>query len=259
MGEDGEDAFAPVGRCKLIGFKYLCALKKIRTFMKWKNFLYFSTGERRVLALLLLLTSVSAVLISQINKKVKSATPQMIVRPENAPRPMLVDTTVPPPREPDVVAAERPAPKSEAGYERRRKYPAGTKVELNTADTASLKMVPQIGSFYAKKIVELRDNLGGFYSVEQLREVYRMDEDRFAALRDWFYADTSFIAPLFINYLPMDSMAKHPYISSAQALAICSLRRGEPLEGWDKLCKAGAFTDSERERLKAYCSFFFKK
>lgn len=184
----------------------------------------------------------------------------MIVRPDNAPRPMAVDTSQPPPREPDIRASDGPAPrKGSPGYERRQKYPAGTKVELNTADTASLKMVPGIASFYARKIAELRDNLGGFYTVDQLMEVYRMDEERFAALRDWFYVDASFIAPLFINYLQMDSMSRHPYVSRAQAMAICSLRRSRPLEGWDRLCAAGVFTDEERERLKAYFSFYFKK
>ncbi|MDR2495607.1 MAG: helix-hairpin-helix domain-containing protein [Tannerellaceae bacterium] len=230
--------------------------------MSWKNLFYFSKGERRTLALLLLLISIGAALISQVGNKTGTAKPQIIVRPDNTPKAMLADTSLPPPAEPDLGSrpkAEASTSQTAEAYARQSKYPKGTKVEINTADTASLKMVPGIASFYARMIAECRDRLGGFYSVEQLREVYKMSEERYLALKDWFYADTLFVAPLFVNYLPMDSLAKHPYVSSAQALAICSLRRREPLRNWDRLTAAGLFTAKDRERLKAYFSFFLKE
>ena len=51
------------------------------------------------------------------------------------------------------------------------KYPEGTVIDLNQADTASLKRIPGIGSGLARMIVAYRNRLGGFYSVSQLQEI----------------------------------------------------------------------------------------
>ena len=48
---------------------------------------------------------------------------------------------------------------------RQEKFPEGIRVELNTADTATLKKIPGIGSYYARRIVDYRNRLGGFVSV----------------------------------------------------------------------------------------------
>ncbi|MDR2497984.1 MAG: helix-hairpin-helix domain-containing protein [Tannerellaceae bacterium] len=228
----------------------------------WKNLLYFSKGERRALSLITLLISIGALILSQVGHKTSPNKPQMIVRPDNAPKAIYADTSMPPPADPALNQQPKRATttaKAAESYAKQMKYPKGTKVEINTADTTSLKMIPGIASFYAKMIADLRDRMGGFYSVEQLMEVYKMNAERYDALKDWFYVDSAFIAPLFVNYLPMDSLAKHPYVSSAQALAICSLRRREPLRDWDRLTSTGAFTTKDKERLQAYFSFYLKE
>ena len=47
----------------------------------------------------------------------------------------------------------------------------GQTIELNRADTTALKRIPGIGSYYARKIVQHRDKLGGFVSIAQLEEL----------------------------------------------------------------------------------------
>jgi competence ComEA-like helix-hairpin-helix protein len=143
-----------------------------------------------------------------------------------------------------------------APFTRTEKFPAGTLVELNTADTTTLKKVPGIGSAFAGRIVKYRVLLGGFYSVEQLREVYGIDEERYLALQNWFYADTSFIAKLPVNLLPSDSLAKHPYITYRQARVLWQQRRRDGrLNSWENLRLLEEFTETDRERLSAYLSF----
>ncbi len=57
------------------------------------------------------------------------------------------------------------------------KYPEGTLVDLNEADTTELKKIPGIGSGIARMIVAYRKRLGGFYDMAQLKEVNYVDED----------------------------------------------------------------------------------
>ena len=81
-------------------------------------------------------------------------------------------------------------------------------------------MVPGIGSVFAKRIIKYRDLLGGFYSVEQLGEVYGIDEERYEAMKSWFSVDPSVISHLFVNQLSAKELASHPYVSYKQARII---------------------------------------
>ena len=77
-----------------------------------------------------------------------------------------------------------------------RKYPSGTIVSLNLADTTELKHIPGIGSSIARLIVNYRSRLGGFYRIEQLEEIH-LD---YRQLNDWFSIDTTYIR--HINLTP---------------------------------------------------------
>jgi DNA uptake protein ComE-like DNA-binding protein len=230
--------------------------------MKWKDLLYFSKGERRALTLLLFLVSISGVLLVINDRVTQEDEPrqeaQYIVNPANAPVPMQVDSAerLPERRVQRERVAAVVSPKQRASYPRTEKFPAGTKVELNTADTLTLKKVPGIGSVFARRIVKYRALLGGFYTVDQLRELYGMDEERYLALQTWFYTDTTFIAKLPVNFLPADSLAKHPYLNYRQARTLYQLRRQKGrLAGWENLNLLEEFTEADKERLVAYLAF----
>ena len=235
--------------------------------MNWRDLFYFSKGERRALILLLCLVAIAAILLIS-NETTKNegvvADTQYIVDPGNAPIPFRVDSTKetaisntkekkasPGYRKKDVYMKKR-----DSAFSRTEKFPAGTIVELNTADTLTLKKIPGIGSGYSRRIVKYRNLLGGFYSVAQLREVYGIEEELYQSLCNWFHVDTAFIAKLPVNYLPQDSLAKHPYINYKQAKAIIIIRKQKGrLSGWENLQLLEEFTGTDEERLRAYLAF----
>ncbi|MDR2119163.1 MAG: helix-hairpin-helix domain-containing protein [Tannerellaceae bacterium] len=229
--------------------------------MDWRDLLYFSNNERKALTLLFLLIVAGGVALFVSDKYRKhglaEAEPLYIVQPENAPLPVQPDTTSPA-VSPQLSPRKSPRSRTpqQAAFPRNEKFPAGSIVELNTADTATLKKVPGIGSVFAGRIVKYRALLGGFYSVEQLREVYGIDEERYLSLQKWFHVDTSFIAKLPVNHLASDTLAKHPYISYRQARIIGQLcRQKGRLDGWENLRLLEEFTEADRARLFAYLSF----
>ncbi|WP_368323117.1 ComEA family DNA-binding protein, partial [Parabacteroides distasonis] len=141
-------------------------------------------------------------------------------------------------------------------YPQAEKWPQGTVVELNSADTTALKMVPGIGSVFAKRIIKYRDLLGGFYSVEQLGEVYGIDEERYEAMKSWFSVDPSVISHLFVNQLSAKELASHPYVSYKQARIIEKMiRKKGKLQGWEDLSLLEEFPEHEQQRLRYYLSF----
>ena len=135
------------------------------------------------------------------------------------------------------------------------KFSAGTMIELNEADTLTLKKIPGIGSTFARRIVSYRELLGGFYTVEQLAEVYGIDEERYNALHTWFKVDTTCIQPLRVNQLSFKELLRHPYLNTSQVRQIERLRRKAPLQSWNDLILLEEFSAIDRQRLRPYLSF----
>lgn len=137
-----------------------------------------------------------------------------------------------------------------------KKLKPGTIVELNAADTTLLKRVPGIGTVFANRIIKFRKLLRGFYSVEQLREVYGIDNDRFKTLKPWFSVDSSLIQKIRVNYILKDKLKYHPYLNYKQKNAIqYLLQNQEKINNWEELLMMDEFTENKDYRLKPYLSF----
>lgn len=137
--------------------------------------------------------------------------------------------------------------------ERRQfKYPEGTLVDVNVADTAELKKIPGIGSGIAKAIVSYRSRLGGFCSLEQLEEVDYVTP----SLLKWFKLETFSVHKLEINHMSLDKLRSHPYINFYQARVIVEHRRKKgPIKSLSQLALYEEFTEKDLKRLSAYISF----
>jgi competence ComEA-like helix-hairpin-helix protein len=94
-------------------------------------------------------------------------------------------------------------------------------VELNTASAEDLDKLPLIGFSRAERIIKYREALGGFYSKEQLREVYGIDSTCFAAIRNRVRADPQLIRHTNIN---SDSL-RHPYLPYKLVKVILAYRK----------------------------------
>ena len=132
------------------------------------------------------------------------------------------------------------------------KYPEGTLVDVNTADTTELKKIPGIGSGIARRIVASRNRLGGFYTLDQLNEVEFVTAD----LLKWFKLEGDSVRKLPINRVGLDKLRAHPYINFYQAKVIVEYRRkkGE-IKSLSQLALYEEFTEKDFKRLSAYISF----
>ena len=132
------------------------------------------------------------------------------------------------------------------------KYSAGTKVDVNVADTIELKKIPGIGSVIARNIVTFRQRLGGFYDLEQLLEVRFFTPD----LLKWFVLGETSVKKMRINHDSLDKLRAHPYMNFYQAKVIVEHRkkRGE-IKSLSQLSLYEEFTEKDLMRLSAYFSF----
>ena len=100
-----------------------------------------------------------------------------------------------------------------------------------------------------------RELLGGFYTVEQLAEVYGIDEERYNSLSPWFKVDTTRIRPLRVNQLSYKELLRHPYLNASQLRQLDRLRRKAPLQRWNDFILLEEFSTVDYQRLRPYLSF----
>ncbi len=133
-----------------------------------------------------------------------------------------------------------------------RKYPAGTIIELNQADTTELKKIPGVGSVIARMIVKYRTRLGGYYSVSQLKDI-RLRAD---LLEPWFSVDTTAIRRINLNKGGTAFLRRHPYINFYQARAIVEWRKEHgPLKDLTPFEQHPDFTKEDLEKLGHYVCY----
>ncbi len=144
--------------------------------------------------------------------------------------------------------------RSEATNSRPAKYTNGEVVlDINTCDTTELQRIPDIGSYRARQIVSYREQLGGFVSVAQLREIPNLP----AGLETWFsVGEGEEPDKINLNKATFQALNRHPYISYEQAREVVNYRRqyGD-LKSLGDLRLSPHFTPADFKRLAPYVAF----
>lgn len=131
-----------------------------------------------------------------------------------------------------------------------------TILELNTADTTQLQMLRGIGRWTAVQIVRYRQQLGGYYSPIQLREIPHINQQMLDTVLSRFTADTTLIKTLPVNRISVAQLQRHPYLSFTQAKTIYELRRNRiTLHSLSDLHNIPSLPDSTISRISHYLSF----
>lgn len=97
-------------------------------------------------------------------------------------------------------------------------------VELNTADSLQLLNIRGIGPAFASRIIRFRNRLGGFYSKNQLLEVYGIDSLKYVQLKDLVEVNAGLINKINLNSFTFDEIKRHPYLTFKQMNAVIKYR-----------------------------------
>jgi competence ComEA-like helix-hairpin-helix protein len=134
----------------------------------------------------------------------------------------------------------------------RRKQQA---IDINTADSAAWVALNGIGPGFAKRIMAYREKLGGFYQVDQLKEVYGLDSLWVKENKALLKVGAGVYRFLAINQVEWKDF-KHPYLPYGQSKVVLAYRKQHGvLKDFEALEKIQLLDLVAWKRLKPYLSF----
>ncbi len=138
----------------------------------------------------------------------------------------------------------------ESGGRRKRQA-----IDINTADSAAWVALNGIGPGFAKRIMTYREKLGGFYQVDQLKEVYGLDSLWVKENKALLKVGGGVYRFLAVNQVEWKDF-KHPYLPYGQSKVVLAYRKQHGvLKDFEALEKIHLLDLVAWKRLKPYLSF----
>ncbi|MFI3298882.1 MAG: helix-hairpin-helix domain-containing protein [Rikenellaceae bacterium] len=126
-------------------------------------------------------------------------------------------------------------------------------VELNSATFEELDKVYGIGEVFASRILDYRKELGGYYSIEQLREIKGIDDKVFTRISRNFRVDTLAISKININFATRKALLSHPYFTASMVKRIEDAKmRGGYFTSTEQIIEQDILLKSEALRVAPY-------
>ena len=128
-------------------------------------------------------------------------------------------------------------------------------IDINTADTASFISLPGIGSKLATRIINFRNKLGGFYSINQVGETYGVPDSTFQKIKGYLKLETATVRKININKATVDELKVHPYIKWNIASPIVAYRNEHgSFSSVEDIKKIMLITDDVFKKIAPYLS-----
>jgi competence ComEA-like helix-hairpin-helix protein len=128
-------------------------------------------------------------------------------------------------------------------------------IDINTADSAAWVALNGIGPGFAKRIMTYREKLGGFYQVDQLKEVYGLDSLWVKENKALLKVGAGVYRFLAINQVEWKDF-RHPYLPYGQSKVILAYRKQHGvLKDFEALEKIQLLDLAAWRRLRPYLSF----
>ena len=126
-------------------------------------------------------------------------------------------------------------------------------VELNSADTFDLQQLRGIGPGFARRIVNYRDRLRGYYDKKQVLEVFGMDTSRYRMIEKNLLVNRDSIHPIDLNTVTFKELLRHPYFPFPVTKNIMIYRqKNKNFKSIDELKKIEGVNDSIFRRMIIY-------
>lgn len=128
-------------------------------------------------------------------------------------------------------------------------------LEINTATIESLDKLKGVGPYWAGKLLKYRDALGGYRSVDQIKEIWGINDSLSIQIISQITCN-GIIQKLKVNAISYEILSEHPYINGKQAkIMINYIKQHGSLTSVKDLESTFAFKVEELQKLEPYIQF----
>jgi DNA uptake protein ComE-like DNA-binding protein len=129
-------------------------------------------------------------------------------------------------------------------------------VEINSADSAALVSIRGIGPFFAKKMIKMRQRLGGFSSAGQLTECNILPDSVFQKISPFITVDDSKMEKIPLNQASYKTLIQHPYFDENLVKVILNYRENHgPFTSPQQLKNIKILNKEKYEKIIKHFSF----
>ena len=130
-------------------------------------------------------------------------------------------------------------------------------IDVNKADSADFEKLPGIGEKLSTRIVKYRERIGGYIMVEQLKEIYGLQDSNFLKFKHLLIIQKEFIPnKIFINKSAYSDLRKHPYIGHVFAKSVLAyIKMHGSIKDENELLSIGSIKNDEVLKVLPYLDF----
>jgi competence protein ComEA len=126
-------------------------------------------------------------------------------------------------------------------------------IDLNSADSISLLEIRGIGPYFAGRIINYRNRLGGFLNISQLMEIKGMDTVRLVEIKNQVKIDSISVVRINLNTASIKDLKRHPYISPRLAESLMKYKQfSGTIKNINEILDNRLIGENEFDKLKPY-------
>lgn len=130
-----------------------------------------------------------------------------------------------------------------------------TKIDINSADSAMLESLYGIGATLASRIINFRNQSGGFFTKEQLLDVYGLKPETYEKVKDYVEVSEPNITLISVNTATEEMLAINPYFRYKIAKVLVNYRTAHgPYQSLEAIKNCGLIDDVLFEKVRPYLS-----
>ncbi len=128
-------------------------------------------------------------------------------------------------------------------------------IDINHAPKEDWVLLNGIGDKLADRIIQYRDQLGGFHSVDQLKEVWGLKEETFNTIQSHCFITTYSLKKIPINLADNNELYQHPYIRKLASSIIDYRKKHGIFNSAEDFKRSGLVDETLYVKLVPYLSF----
>jgi len=125
-------------------------------------------------------------------------------------------------------------------------------LDINSASASDFEKIPGIGPYFAARMVQYREQLGGYMGKEQLLEIKRFDNEKLASIDAYIFLKACELEKMDVNTADYETLKAHPYISWEVANSIVKMRTHSPYAQIEDIKRSKLIDEALFQKLKPY-------